>query len=195
MNDVDVCWHWKSFSFIVCSVLQDLESFFGSVNFVNWVAAIALWFRLCLPSCSPGFWSKHTIYAFFNLFWKCNEKRTKINKKEAGICPFFKKNKTNNPQKIISFFTLFSFHHVRVLGPEHGQEGGQDVAEGRRRHQVRNSSNTSGKFDVAEATVPGCQHDPEVAEERDLQLWVSDVPQHNCRKNLQWPGEGQRHTN
>ena len=28
---------------------------------------------------------------FFNLYWNCNEKRTKISKKEAGIGPFFKK--------------------------------------------------------------------------------------------------------
>ena len=51
------------------------------------VAAIAPWFRLRLPSCGP----KHTIYAFFNLYRNCNEKRMKINKKEAGMWPFFKK--------------------------------------------------------------------------------------------------------
>ena len=42
---------------------------------------------------APG--SKHTIYAFFNLYWNCDEKRTKINKKEAGIGPFFKKLSLN----------------------------------------------------------------------------------------------------
>ena len=59
---------------------------------------IAPWFRLYLPSCSPGFESKHIVYAVFNLFswnWICVrcwiEKRTKINEKEAGIGPFFQK--------------------------------------------------------------------------------------------------------
>ena len=53
-------------------------------------AAIAPWFRLCLLSCGPGFDPKHIIFAFFNLYWNCNEKRVKINKKEARIWPIYK---------------------------------------------------------------------------------------------------------
>ena len=34
---------------------------------------------------APGSNLKHTIYAFFNLYWNCNEKRTKINKKRPGL--------------------------------------------------------------------------------------------------------------
>ena len=33
------------------------------------VAAIALWFRLRLSSCGLGSNPKHTIYAFFNLYY------------------------------------------------------------------------------------------------------------------------------
>ena len=37
---------------------------------------------------APGLIPKYSIYVFFNLYyWNCNEKRTKINKKEAGIGP------------------------------------------------------------------------------------------------------------
>ena len=58
----------------------------------TWVAAIAPWFCLSLPSGSNP---KHTIYTFFNLYWNCNEKRTKINKKRPGLTHFLKKlNKT-----------------------------------------------------------------------------------------------------
>ena len=57
------------------------------------VAAIAPWFRLHLPSCSPGLNRKQTIYAFFNLYyWNCNEKVTKINKKWLGMAHFLKNN-------------------------------------------------------------------------------------------------------
>ena len=57
------------------------------------LAAIAQWFCLRLPSCGPGSNPEHTIYAYFNLyFWNCDEKRTKINEKEAGIGPFLKRN-------------------------------------------------------------------------------------------------------
>ena len=40
--------------------------FFKSfINIFPWVAAIALWFRLCLPSCGPGFESKAHQLRFF----------------------------------------------------------------------------------------------------------------------------------
>ena len=56
-----------------------------------WVAAIAPWFCLRLPSCGPGFESQAHHLCFFNLYyWNCNEKIMKINKKEAGIGPFLK---------------------------------------------------------------------------------------------------------
>ena len=37
---------------------------------------------------APGSNPKHTIYAFFNLYWNCNENRTKINKKRPGLAHF-----------------------------------------------------------------------------------------------------------
>ena len=48
---------------------------------------------------------KHTIYAFFNLYyWNCNEIRTKITKREAGIGPLLQNTgarKEQRPAKII----------------------------------------------------------------------------------------------
>ena len=59
---------------------------------ITWVANIAPRYRLCLPSCGCGFQSQAHHLRFFNLYnWNCNEKRTKINEKEAGIGPFLKK--------------------------------------------------------------------------------------------------------
>ena len=43
------------------------ETAFKPQTVENWVAVIAPWFRLRLPSCGPGFEYKHSIYAFFNL--------------------------------------------------------------------------------------------------------------------------------
>ena len=41
---------------------------------------------------APGSNPKHTINAFFNLYyWNCNLKRTKINKKRPGLAHFLKK--------------------------------------------------------------------------------------------------------
>ena len=48
---------------------------------------MAQWIRLLLPSCRPGFESQ----AHHLNFYKCNVVKTKINEKEAGIGPFFKK--------------------------------------------------------------------------------------------------------
>ena len=68
---------------IFYSLLKDKDPFTP-------VATIAPWFRLHLPSCSPGLNPKHTIYAFFNLYyWNCIEKITKINKKRPGLAHFF----------------------------------------------------------------------------------------------------------
>ena len=54
------------------------------------VAAIAPWFRLRLPSCGLGFESQAHHLCFFNLYWNCNKKRTKINKKRPGLAHFLK---------------------------------------------------------------------------------------------------------
>ena len=35
----------------------------------NVAAALAPWFRLRLPSCGPGSNPRHTIYAYFNLYY------------------------------------------------------------------------------------------------------------------------------
>ena len=59
---------------------------------ITWATNIAPRYRLCLPSCGCGFQSQAHHLRFFNLYnWNCNEKRTKINEKEAGIGPFLKK--------------------------------------------------------------------------------------------------------
>ena len=65
-------------------------------------AAIAQWIHLRLPSCRPGFDSQACHQRFFSIIVKfvlylsmqC-EKRTKINKKEAGFGPFKKKQLTS----------------------------------------------------------------------------------------------------
>ena len=68
-------------------------------SLIFWGAPIAQWIRLRLPSCRPGFESQAHHLRFFqfilfklyicHLNW--NVKRTKINKNEAGIGPFFLK--------------------------------------------------------------------------------------------------------
>ena len=59
---------------------------FNLINFNCRVADIALWFRLRLPSCGPGFESQAHHLRFFNLYyWNCNEKITKINKKRPSV--------------------------------------------------------------------------------------------------------------
>ena len=60
---------------------------------LGWGATISQWIHLRLPSCRPGFSTKHTIYAFSILkisncmfvTWNWNVKRTKINEKRAGL--------------------------------------------------------------------------------------------------------------
>ena len=61
----------------------------GYVNI--WVAAIAPWLRLRLPFCGRGFETQAHHLCFFNLYWNCNEKRTKINKKRLILAHFYKK--------------------------------------------------------------------------------------------------------
>ena len=55
----------------------------------SWVTTILLSSVVLSAAVSSN--PKHTIYAFFNLYyWNYNEKRTKIKQKEAGIGPFKK---------------------------------------------------------------------------------------------------------
>ena len=65
---------------------------------MGWVAAIAPWFRLCLPSCGPGFESlaHHLRFFQFVLLKLSREKNENKQKKEAGIGPFLLKNNNNN---------------------------------------------------------------------------------------------------
>ena len=79
--------------------LEPIWAFVG--HNIQPLAAIAPWFRLRLPSCCPGFESQAYHLCFFNLYWNCNEKRTEIKQKEAGIGPFFKKTFS---QIIIDYF-------------------------------------------------------------------------------------------
>ena len=63
-------------------------------------AAIAQWFRLRPPSCGCGFESQAHHLCFLYLYYKYwNEKRTKINKKEAGIRPIFEKMTTSEEEE------------------------------------------------------------------------------------------------
>ena len=62
---------------------------------LTYLANIAPWFCLRLPSCGPRFESQAQHLRFFQfvlncVVWKrnCNEIRTKLNKKETGIGPF-----------------------------------------------------------------------------------------------------------
>ena len=55
------------------------------------MAAIAPWFRLRLPSCSPGFESQaHHLRFFQFVLLKLYRENNKNKQKEAGIGPFFK---------------------------------------------------------------------------------------------------------
>ena len=57
------------------------------------VAAIAPWFRLCLPSCGPGFKSQaHHLHFFQFVLLKLYRGNGKNKQKEAGIGPFLKKD-------------------------------------------------------------------------------------------------------
>ena len=52
------------------------------------VAAIALWFHLRLPSCSPGFESQAHHLRFFQFVLLKLYRENNENKQEAGIGPF-----------------------------------------------------------------------------------------------------------
>ena len=61
-----------------------------------WVAAIAPWFRLRLPSCGPRFESQAHHLCFFQfVLLKLYRENHENKQKEAGIGPFFKKNMEN----------------------------------------------------------------------------------------------------
>ena len=55
------------------------------------------WLHLRQPFCGPGFESKVHHQCFFNL----NEKRMKINEKEVGIGPYFRKNENKHYKSFI----------------------------------------------------------------------------------------------
>ena len=90
---------------------EHITSFLSSISIqfrnwaITWVAIIAPWFRLRLPSCGPRFKSQAHHLRFFHFYWYCNEKRTKINKKEARIGPF--KKWTISSNYIFLYFSLF----------------------------------------------------------------------------------------
>ena len=62
------------------------------ISFCKWWPPWLRGFVCAYHPAAPGLDPKHTIYAFFNLYWNCNEKRTKINKKRPGLAHFFKKS-------------------------------------------------------------------------------------------------------
>ena len=70
----------------------------------------------------PRVWIPITLFMlFFSLYyWNCNEKRTKINKKEAWIGPFLKKNQTSFEVWLkicasnVSSFALVTFWKQKV---------------------------------------------------------------------------------
>ena len=60
-------------------------------SYSAWAAAIAPWYRLRLPSCGRGFEPQAHHLPFFSLYYcNSNEKRTKINKIEAAIGPWWR---------------------------------------------------------------------------------------------------------
>ena len=63
----------------------------------QWVAAIAPWFRLCLPSCGPRFESQALHQRFFQfILLKLYRENDENKQKEAGIGPFLKRKEANN---------------------------------------------------------------------------------------------------
>ena len=57
------------------------------------MAAIAPWFRLCLPSCRPGFESQALYLHFFQfVLLKLYRENNENKQKEAGIGPFLNDN-------------------------------------------------------------------------------------------------------
>ena len=59
---------------------------------------------------------KHTIYAFFNLYWNCNEKRMQINKKRPGLAHLKKYYLSSGHGKRLMFWRL----RVRFAAPNTG---------------------------------------------------------------------------
>ena len=80
----------QSFSLSDEKVIYGYKTLFYLHKFhIIWVAAIAPWFCLCLPSCGPGFESQAVHLCFFQFvidLW-CEKDENK--QKEAGIGPYF----------------------------------------------------------------------------------------------------------
>ena len=76
----------------------------------HWVAAIAPWFHLRLPSCGPGFDSQaHHLRFFQFVLLKLYRGNGKNKQKEAGIGPFFEeKNDFTRYMKDFDTFTKFA---------------------------------------------------------------------------------------
>ena len=94
---------------LLCCVV--IKSFWWSIKtfkktILSRVAAIAPWFCLLLPSCSPGFESQAHHLCFFQFVLLKLYRENKENKqKEAGICPFFK-----------TFWVKPNFHVLTRIG-------------------------------------------------------------------------------
>ena len=134
---------WKSKAFFS---FQDIKpNFLAKLQWQQeikwWADSIASWFRLCLPSCSPGFKSKahHQPKDCWN--WNCNcywnQNRAKINEKEASISSYFHKIENKMSQDPVAASlqkmtqkTFFSFSLLLLLllllslsGMIYGEEG------------------------------------------------------------------------
>ena len=67
-------------------IRKDLDEECKSNKNDAWLANIAPWFCLPLPSCGPRFKSQAHHLSFFQFYyWNCNEKITKINKNRSGL--------------------------------------------------------------------------------------------------------------
>ena len=81
----------------------------SALKYSLWVAAIAPWFRLRLPSCVPGFDSQALHLRFFQfVLLKLYRENNENKQKEAGIGPFKKNIVIFKPKILQDWSHMFS---------------------------------------------------------------------------------------
>ena len=81
---------------------------------VHWVAAIAPWFCLHLPSCGPGFEFQAHHLRFFQFVLKLYREKDENTQKEAGNGPFLK-DRVNNKREKSDIATMSTRRVVNLL--------------------------------------------------------------------------------
>ena len=85
--------YWKNLSTFNSSIWSHCRQCSELRRKKDWGATIAQWICLRLPSCRLGSSRKHTNYAFINLYLIVLFGNDKNKHKEAGIGPFFQKER------------------------------------------------------------------------------------------------------